>query len=355
MISYLLFISVIGLFAFIESSGFNDGGINKYKVYLKYVAFTMLLIFVGLRYKVGADWLQYYTYYGNLETLGTVLFNAKNAPYFYEHPWEPAFKLLCMLAKSLSMPFEGVVFLITAFNLYSLNKFLKQHLKSEMCVFLLLFLSLNMLREFDILRQSIAFYVLLFSYKYINKSFFKFLLVCVAACLFHTSAIIFVLVYPLFKLKVRRGFLTATLGLFVLSLILKLRILSMLVDLADKLLPVSSATFLLHQIKLYLAFYPLQSNINLVTLLSLFFLAILIIYYKKVSFFDQKFVVSFVIFIYISILLSEVGEVQSRFGYFFSTGLVYCAAGFVYLFKRYKDVIHPLFIGVRQHKDCFAV
>src|ERR1700744_4025481 len=112
MVTYILLLTVIGLIAFIESSGFNDAAIVKYKGYLKYAAFAILIVFVGLRYKVGADWLQYYTYYDNVERIWTILFDAKNAPYFYDHNWEPGFKLLMSLCKSAGLEFEVVIFLI---------------------------------------------------------------------------------------------------------------------------------------------------------------------------------------------------------------------------------------------------
>jgi hypothetical protein len=342
MLTYILLISGIGLFAFIESSGFNDLPIKQYKGYLRYVAFAILLVFIGLRYKVGADWLQYYTYYDNVESIWTILFDAKNAPYFYDHNWEPGFKLLMSLGKSVGLEFEVVIFLITAFNLYSLNRFLKQYLKTDVNLFLMLFLSLNMLREFDILRQSLAFYIMLFAYQYINKSFIKYLLICLIAAMFHTSAVIFIPLYWFLGMRVKRNFLIFTLIAFTLSLVLKLRILTMLVGIMEKVLPNGSSAFFLHQVKLYLDFYPVQSNINFVTLICVLFLLTLIVFYKKTTSLDQRFVVAFLIFVYISMILSEIGEIQSRFGYYFTTGIAYCAWGFLILFRRYARMAYVI-------------
>ncbi|MDR3694920.1 EpsG family protein [Mucilaginibacter sp.] len=344
MFTYILLISGIGLFAFIESSGFNDLRIKKYKGLLIYITFAILLVFIGLRYKVGADWLQYYIYYDKVESVWTILFDAKNAPYFYDHNWEPGFKLLMSLGKSAGLEFEVVIFLITAFNLYSLNRFLKQYLKTDVNLFLVLFLSLNMLREFDILRQSLAFYIMLFAYQYINKSFIKYLLICLVAAMFHTSAVIFIPLYWFLGMRVKRNFLIFTLIAFILSLALRLRILTILVGIMEKALPGGSAAFFLHQVKLYLDFYPVQSNINFVTMICVVFLLVLIVFYKKTTSFDQRFVVAFLIFVYLSMVLSEIGEIQSRFGYYFTIGLAYCAWSILTLFRRYARMAYVILV-----------
>ncbi|MGN6178416.1 MAG: EpsG family protein [Mucilaginibacter sp.] len=340
MITYILFIFCIGFFAFVESSGFNDRFIEQNKGYIRYVVFALLLVFIGLRYKIGSDWLQYYTYYDNVENIWTVLFDAKNAPYFWDHPWEPGFKLLMSLFKSTGVEFEVVIFLITAFNLYSLNRFLKQYIKTDFSLFLVMFLSLNMVREFDILRQSLAFYIMLFAYRYVNKSFFKYLLVCLIAMMFHTSAAIFIPLYWLFGMRVKRGFLIFTIIAFTLSLVLRLRILSMLVDIMGRIIPQGPAAFFLHQLKAYFELYPVQTNINLVTVICVLFLLMLIIFYKDAVNLDQRFIVVFLVFVYINILFSEIGEIQNRFGYYFTIGIAYCTWAFVSLFRRYARIAY---------------
>ncbi len=342
MLTYLILIGLLGFFAFIQSSGFNDLTIVRYKRYLNGLTFAILLLFIGLRYKVGADWYQYFTYYNSVESLSTIIFSWRDAPYFYYHPWEPAFKLLCVIVKSLGLSFQGLVFVVSAFNLYSLNRFLRKHLNNEMCIFLILFISLNMLREFDILRQSLAFYIILFAYDYINKSFFKYLGICIIACFFHISAIVFIPAYFLFNLKLNRKFLILTFILFSCTLILKLKFLTIIVDVFEKILPGGFSELLFHQVKLYLELFPLYSNINFVTLISLALLGTLIIFFRKIDLYENKFLISFIIFIYISIIFSEVGEVQSRFGYFFSLGLVYCLARTMLIFKGYARMSYVI-------------
>lgn len=54
------------------------------------------------------------------------------------------------------------------------------------------------------LRQTLAFAFLMFSFKYLeNKKIIKFILFVLMASLFHSTAIIFLLAYPLYRLKLR--------------------------------------------------------------------------------------------------------------------------------------------------------
>ena len=300
----------------------------------------ILAVFIGLRYKVGADWLQYYTYYNNVEDLSTIIFDSKNATYFYEHNWEPAFKFLCAMAKSSGISFEVLLLLITLFNLYSLDKFLRRYLSNDACIFLVLLLALNMLREFDVLRQSLAFYIMLFAYKYINKSFPKYLAICLLAATFHMSALIFLPIYPFFKLKVTRTLLVSVLVFFLLNLILKLKFLTMIITLIEKVIPSGITGVVLHQVRLYLVELPVYSNINLVTILYLLLLITLIVYFEKAKKMDSKFISVFVICIVVNVLFSEIGEIQSRFAYFFSIGPVYCLTRSIGFFGSYKRMLY---------------
>ena len=68
------------------------------------------------------------------------------------------------------------------------------------------------------LRQSMAMTIVLFSLKYVfDRKLWKFLLLMGLATLFHQSAIIFVIVYPMHKLKVRIWYFIVIGGMMILS------------------------------------------------------------------------------------------------------------------------------------------
>ncbi|OIQ63152.1 hypothetical protein GALL_553090 [mine drainage metagenome] len=116
--------------------------------------------------------------------------------------------------------------------------------------------------------------------------------------------------------------------------------LTFLVGIMEKVLPDGPSAFFLHQVKSYFEIYPVQSSINFVTLICVLFLLMLIVFYKKATSFDQRFIVAFLIFVYTSIIFSEIGEIQSRFGYYFTIGIAYCAWGFLILFRRYARMAY---------------
>ncbi|MHB8126274.1 MAG: EpsG family protein [Desulfitobacteriaceae bacterium] len=75
---------------------------------------------------------------------------------------------------------------------------------------------------FSGLRQSIAIALVFFSFEYIKKEkYFKFLACIVLATLFHTSAIVCVILYPLYKLKIRKHHLLFIIPTFIVMFSLK--------------------------------------------------------------------------------------------------------------------------------------
>lgn len=84
----------------------------------------------------------------------------------------------------------------------------------------------------NILRQSIAISILIFSYKFIvNRSFWKFILIVNIAILFHYTAIVFIPTYFLYKLPVNvKTFLILLIGSFIISNILLPKIMTIIIS-----------------------------------------------------------------------------------------------------------------------------
>ncbi|MDA9555548.1 EpsG family protein [Pelobium sp.] len=346
MIIYLILFLTLSSFTFVESSIFYDKVIKQNVKYTRVIFFLIILFFVGLRYKVGADWLQYYSYYENVETLNNILFLPRSrSPYFFNYPWEIGFKLLCSIIKSLGLNFQALVFIISFFNIISLNNFLNNSIdKNKKLLFVILFLGFNMLREFDVLRQSISFYIMLYAYKYINKSFIKYLMICILSSLFHLSALIYLPIYLFFKFKINRTLIVTTLLVYSSNIILKLKFLKITVNFLESILPTNASSLLLHQLNIYLDLLPIYSSINFVTLISLFTLLLLLINFKNIEKLNNNYLMLFIAYIYITIFFSEVGEVQSRFTYFLSIGLVYSMTMSITFFHSFRKMAYIIFL-----------
>jgi hypothetical protein len=82
---------------------------------------------------------------------------------------------------------------------------------------------------FSGLRQSIAFAITFFSFKFIKDKKMLYFLFCIFfAVLFHTSAIVFVIAYPLYYLKIKREYMLNVLVILLITFLFKGRIFTLL-------------------------------------------------------------------------------------------------------------------------------
>ncbi len=151
------------------------------------VIFPLILfaIIFGMRYDVGVDHLGYLEGYLNKEYVG------KNEPLFFlfsEIGWKLNWHYVlyfCVIA------FTQALFFFYAF-------------KNERYIypFLVFFLFTNgeWLNWMNVIRQSLAACIWIFSLKYIeDKKFWKYLIWCVVATLIHKSAIMLIVFYPIIR------------------------------------------------------------------------------------------------------------------------------------------------------------
>ncbi|MFG6147464.1 EpsG family protein [Halobacillus sp. B23F22_1] len=194
---YVILLLSILIFAFIKRN-------IKEKKIIDFTIFVTLSVIYGIRYDVGIDYLQYELYYntssgvlGDREFLYDQLINLFN--YLHIPFWgfslfigSIIFYLLYLIAKNLEIPYENVIilFIITG----------------------LLFVS------FNLVRQTIAGLILLFSFRYITRTDFKkYVGTVVIAGLFHTTAFIFIPFYFIknLRLNIWLGFILFFLGIIL--------------------------------------------------------------------------------------------------------------------------------------------
>ncbi len=159
-------------------------------VFVAAAVFCYALIF-GLRSGVGVDFWGYQGWY-NDAILGLNT---------YDHI-EPGFKFLLNTSASLRLPFSFFLFLIAFMQLIlvfaSVRKF-KSVYKALAITFML---GCVWLTYANGLRQQLAFCVFAYSLQFVaDRKMLKYYIGVGVASLFHTSAVILVLIYPLFALK----------------------------------------------------------------------------------------------------------------------------------------------------------
>lgn len=181
MFLYLTMLILLFGFGFFDVLSSN----LKQKKVLLYIIFILLVFQDGLRWETGTDWKPY---------LG----------YFFQDPeyswftYEPGYDLLNSLVRKLFNNYS-VFLIVHAIIIYTLYFKAIIRLTDLPIVTLLVFYSLT-IGYMGMNRQHIALAICLYSVTYIlNKEKYKFLIAILIATMFHFSALLFLICYPLNK------------------------------------------------------------------------------------------------------------------------------------------------------------
>lgn len=317
---YILFV-FFGILSFVEH--FN---VDKYKIdFWFFVSFFVLLFFYGLRYDVGIDWHAYYLFFDQVESLPFVLQGSTSAPNFYSPEFQPmdiGYRLLNSIFKTLGGGFQSLIFAITLFNISSLYIFLLNQKVKFRFTLITIFLSLAMFREFDVFRQSISFYIFLYSLRYLNSSVNKYILVNLIGALFHLGAIVFVLIIPILRMRHSRVTLVVILTLYLLTLFVPLPIISGLLSLMEALSFFPSIMTKLLAMHEYIN-YPREFGLTISLPCIILLIIVILNYpiYAKLNGNNIILVNLFVCYLVVAVVSSEINEALTRFGYYFFIGI----------------------------------
>lgn len=327
MIVYYLFYLILVVLSFLQGINLSNPTIKKILHLSKKVLPIFLLIFIGFRYKIGTDWYEYLEFYNSVETIWELIFNSKAASVFNNNSYfEFGFKIICSFFKSLGLNFYFFNFVVTAFNLFSITRFIKKYEIDNSFLFILVFYSFNLFTEFDVIRQSIAFYIVLFSFEYIHKSFLKYSLIILLSMAFHLSSVIFIPLYifiarPLIKKK----YLFCVLFIYFLGYLYEVKVLT---ELLNIFLLLSNSSVLL-KVKAYLILFNYPNKIGIFTIIYSVFLIYIIYNYNKlknIKVSHQVVLNIFVCYGIISVVFSEVKVVEARLIFYFNFSVAFLMA-----------------------------
>lgn len=180
MAFYLVLIILVLTLTTLFSSKFNNG-------FGYFIVSLILTVIAIIRYDVGWDYWNYYTIVDDVILAGLVHF-------------EPFFLLLCLPAIYWSEPF--LLFLLSGLIIYPLAFYSFKKLSVSPSLSLIIYVGLFYLISCSIIRQAIAVSICLYAYKYVQeKSFVKFFFIILLATLFHYSAIVSLIIYPVFYIR----------------------------------------------------------------------------------------------------------------------------------------------------------
>ncbi|MEB5963434.1 EpsG family protein [Comamonas testosteroni] len=321
MIPYYLLFCFFGVLAFLEYFQSN----KRLDAIFLILSFIVLLFFYGFRFDVGIDWSVYYSFYDQVESIARVLQGEVRAPVFFSLEFAPldfGYRFLNSVFKSLGVSFQGLIFFISLFNIFSLYNFILSNRLKYKFSFLLVFISLAMFREFDILRQSLSFYIFLYSVKYIDGRLWKYFAINMVGAFFHIGALMLLLIVPILKMRFSRGQMWIILFLYILTMVFPLPLISLSLAFAEML---SLPSWLLvkvvamHEYLNYPREFGLTISIPCILLLSMIVLKYRV--YENLSRRDAVLINLFFCYLLISILGSEINEFVTRFGYYFFVGI----------------------------------
>lgn len=185
MLIYLFVFLISSLFFFIAKKSNN----KKTCLILEIMGLFVLSLLAGLRSNtIGTDVNVYVASIYNICAKGTSI--SEVLKYFNVETGYVAFtKLFTTLGLSFSTFLFAIEFFILAFSFYGIKRIFKNSYITGFLIFLLLFYN----RSLNIVRQSMAISLIIFSIPYlIEKKYFKYLACIVMAYFFHKTAVFFI-------------------------------------------------------------------------------------------------------------------------------------------------------------------
>lgn len=175
---------------------------NSSNIKVRIILISFYLFFIGCRGFLHTDWVVYYPEFQKLP----VLWNLGNYQ-FSDMVWEPGFSLYSIIIKSFFPSYYAWVFIGTLIDILIIDYLLKNNLKYYALGFIF-FYSFFTMYEINLLRNSKAIMLFFLSLQYVERnSYGRYLLINLIGLTFHTSALIYLCIYPILKIHFNRTFL----------------------------------------------------------------------------------------------------------------------------------------------------
>lgn len=224
-----------------------------------------IILLQGLRHPtIGTDTQSYITGYRlsrNLNFLeGDTLFN-----------FEIGFSILMNVLARAGISEQQFLFIVSVLIIAPIAVLIGKKSKSYM-LSLILYISLGFfLFSFSGIRQAIAFSITFFSFRFVeNRKLLKFIMSIFLASLFHSTAVVFIFAYPLYRIRIKRTYIIhvclSLLLVFLLREPLYIAIHSLLRTSEPRIVNTGAYTMLFIMFATYLASYFLCSKKNTITI-----------------------------------------------------------------------------------------
>nr|WP_245329646.1 EpsG family protein [Enterococcus alcedinis] len=191
------------------------------------VAFIILFIFAAIRGNGSGDYFTYLQYSKEIKSISDVL----NTNF----PMEIGFRIISFIGNKLSLNSQFVIAVMNLISLSCVYIFIKRYSKDKM-LSVLLFLPLYFQLDMHAARTAVSVGIGLLGFEYIkDKKIIKFTIIVILASMFHKTALILFLLYPL--VRIRLTDFTKIVISFVLLIVTTFMSLKNIVDLIYNLFP----------------------------------------------------------------------------------------------------------------------
>ncbi|MBM7037698.1 EpsG family protein [Vibrio ulleungensis] len=277
MLEYILFsVLVISLIFYYYISGIE---------LIKYALLLVLILFLGLRHYVGTDFPAYVDSFKSID-LGLVKFQGKEIGFTYIN-----YMLKFFFGLNYQSVFLFCSFITIAFISSTLSSFNSRFIYA-FGLFLYVFSGFYT-QSFNIVRQAMSMAIAIYSLRYVNeRKFFSFYFFVVLSMLFHTTSVVFLPLYYIYRIKLSRKFLY---GILAFAFIVKSYIFSALI-------------YILNLLNLRYIYFlnPGEDNVTsgtgLMQYVTLIMLLVAILYIDKI---ENKYLIYFKVF-YLYVLFNLV-------------------------------------------------
>lgn len=175
--------------------------LRQRKVYTLSLLFPIFILVAFRSVNLGNDTMAYFEKYLLVSDFSTFDVVKKYIAISY---MEPGFLLLNFFCGELGMSYFMFQILVTAYIYYSFYVFFEKYAPNiAMCVCMLM--AMNMSGTMNVIRMYLALSTLLFAIPFLLKrKWIRFYIIVAVATTFHTSSMIFAIMYPLCALKYNR-------------------------------------------------------------------------------------------------------------------------------------------------------
>ena len=189
MILYLLLLAIS-----IAISLFDFTNINKvYKHVMLILFFGICIILSGIRWNLGTDWALYHDFYVNNITLSDFLGDAEDPGRL-----ESGYGLLNYIHMNIFNDYNMFMLLMALFTISVKVRWIVKYTKYPLIAGMAYFTTY--IGDIFYIRQYIAVAITVFSFDYmVKRESIKFVCTVILAATIHTSAIVFLLAYPLYN------------------------------------------------------------------------------------------------------------------------------------------------------------